>query len=150
MVQTLRNWIVAATFLASTATLLSLGLLGATFATDKLSQLAHELNYFGSQDTQLLLLKALLLVADFLAAFFNFSLAIRSFIHAGFAINLPVDRGAEVAHGLGGRELERGALHYTLGMRSYYLSIPLALWLFGPMWMLAGSVLLVLVLNRVD
>jgi uncharacterized membrane protein len=24
------------------------------------------------------------------------------------------------------------ALHYTIGMRGYYLSVPLALWLFGP------------------
>jgi len=148
VVQTLRNWIMSSTFLASTAILFALGLLGAAFTTDKLSQLAHGLNFFGNQGGQLLLLKALLLVVDFLAGFFNFSLAIRAFIHAGFAINLPDKQG--LGHDVGAKELERGALHYTLGMRSYYLAIPLSLWFFGPVWMFAGTVLLVLVLYRVD
>ena len=140
----------SSTFLASTAILLTLGLLGAAFTTDRLSQIAHGLNYLGSQDTQLLLFKALLLVVNFLAAFFNFSLAIRGFIHAGFAINLLGEQEAAIGQGLGAAELERGALHYTLGMRGYYLAIPLALWLFGPIWMLFGAVLLVLILRRVD
>jgi uncharacterized membrane protein len=43
-----------------------------------------------------------------------------------------------------------GALHYTIGMRGFYLSVPLALWLFGPSWMLAGSLVLVAVLFRLD
>jgi uncharacterized membrane protein len=37
-----------------------------------------------------------------------------------------------------------------LGMRGFYLAIPLGLWLFGPFWMLAGSVLVVFVLYRLD
>jgi uncharacterized membrane protein len=35
-------------------------------------------------------------------------------------------------------------------MRGFYLSVPLALWLFGPSWMLAGSLVLVAVLFRLD
>jgi hypothetical protein len=31
-----------------------------------------------------------------------------------------------------------------------YLPVPLALWLFGPLWMLAGSLVLVTVLYRLD
>jgi len=91
-----------------------------------------------------------LLVTDFFAAFFSFSLAIRAFIHTGFAINLTGEQEAAIEPGLGAAELERGALHYTLGMRGYYFAIPLALWLFGPTWMLVGAVLLVLILRRVD
>ena len=149
-VQTLRNWIISATFLASTSLLFALGLLGVAFTTDKLSRFAHELNFLGSQDTQLLLFKTLLLLVNFLAAFFNFSLAIRAFIHAGFAINLTGEQEAAIGTDLGEAELEHGAVHFTLGMRGYYLAIPLALWLFGPIWMLAGSVLLVLILRHVD
>jgi hypothetical protein len=35
-------------------------------------------------------------------------------------------------------------------MRGFYLSVPLALWLFGPTWMLADSLVLVSVLCRLD
>ena len=46
--------------------------------------------------------------------------------------------------------LERGALHHTLGVRGFFLGIPLALWLFGPLWMLAGTMVLVLLLYQLD
>jgi uncharacterized membrane protein len=46
--------------------------------------------------------------------------------------------------------VNHGALHYTIGMRGFYLSVPLALWLFGPVWMLIGSLVLVSVLYRLD
>ena len=46
--------------------------------------------------------------------------------------------------------VNHGALHYTIGMRGFFLSVPLALWLFGPIWMLAGSLVLVTVLYRLD
>lgn len=46
--------------------------------------------------------------------------------------------------------LDRGGLHYTLGMRGYYLTIPLALWLFGLLWLLVGTLLLIIILYRLD
>lgn len=149
-VQTLRNWIVSATFLASTSIIFALGLIGAVFTTDKLSQVAHELNFLGSQDTQLLLVKTLLLFLNFMVAFFNFSLAIRAFIHAGFELNLRSEQEQNITRGLADAELQRGALNFTLGMRGYYFAIPLALWLFGPIWMLVGAILLVGILYRID
>jgi uncharacterized membrane protein len=149
-VQTLRNWIVSATFLASTSIIFALGLIGAVFTTDKLSQVAHELNFLGSQDTQLLLVKTLLLFLNFMVAFFNFSLAIRAFIHAGFELNLRSEQEQNITRGLADAELQRGALNFTLGMRGYYFAIPLTLWLFGPIWMLVGAILLVGILYRID
>lgn len=149
-IQTLRNWIVSATFLASTSIIFALGLLGATFTTDTLSQFAHQLNFLGSRDAQLLLFKALALFVNFMAAFFNFSFAVRAFIHAGFALNLSKEQEARIAPGLAGAELETGALHFHLGMRGYYLAIPMTLWLFGPIWMLAGAVLMIAILRRID
>ena len=150
VVQTLRNWIMASTFLASTAIFFALGLLGAAFTTDKLSSFAHELNFLGSEDQQLWLFKALLLIVNFLAAFFNFSLAVRSFIHASFAVETRETPDKGPGTQVDGRELERGAVHYTLGMRAFYMSIPLSLWLFGPFWMFVGAVGLVVILSRVD
>ena len=43
-----------------------------------------------------------------------------------------------------------GALHYTIGMRGFYLSVSLALWLFGPIWLPAGSRVLMTVLYLLD
>jgi uncharacterized membrane protein len=123
---------------------------GFAFTTDKLSSFAHELNFLGSQNEQLLLFKALLLVLDFLGAFFNFSLAIRAFIHAGFAVEGAQASGDSTGTRVDARELERGALHYTLGMRCFYFSIPLAFWLFGPAWMFTGAIGLVVLLKQVD
>ncbi len=149
-VQTLRNWITSATFLASTAILFAMGILGAALTTDKLSAFVHKLNILGVETGTLWLLKIMLLFLMLMATFFNFSLAVRGFIHAGFAIGHRVANHADAAANWGKRDLEHGALHYTLGMRGYYLSIPLTLWLFGPLWMLAGTVLLVLLLRRID
>lgn len=148
--QTLRNWIVSATFLASTSILFAVGLLGVVFTSDALSHITHELNFFGSQDTQLLAFKGLLLFVNFMAAFFNYSFAIRAFIHTGFEINLEVSQQEKIAHGMADAELQKGAIYFTLGMRGYYLAIPLSLWLFGPMWMFLGTILLIIILRRID
>jgi uncharacterized membrane protein len=138
----------SATFQASTAILLTIGLVSIVFTTEKFSGFAHQLNLFGSQDPQVLLLKILLLSFIFLGAFFCNSLAIRSLIHAGFIINLPPEKAG--THLDASMELERGALFYFCGLRFYYLSIPLALWLFGPAWMLGGAILLVALLRWLD
>lgn len=46
--------------------------------------------------------------------------------------------------------LNHGALHYTLGMRGFYLAVPVGLWMFGPLWMLTGTLVIVWVLNQLD
>ena len=87
-------------------------------------------------------------IVIFLVAFFNFSLCLRSLTHAGFMTGLGVDN----AFGPDGafEELERSAFHYMVGTRCYYLAIPIALWLFGPVWMAIGTGALLLIMNRVD
>jgi uncharacterized membrane protein len=156
VVQAMRNLIMSASFLASTAVLLAAGFLGGAFSADRLTDFVNSLNFLGVETRTLWLVKALLLTVNFLAAFFNFSLAIRSFNHVGMMVHVATDRkrgddekapsGSEAV----AEEIENGALYYALGMRGFYLAIPLTLWLFGPAWMLVGSVLLVIVLSRVD
>jgi uncharacterized membrane protein len=148
IVQTMRNLIMSANFMASTAILLAAGFLGGAFTTGSeiFSQFVNSLNFFGIESQQLLLFKVLILVLNFFIAFFNFSLAFRSFGYIGMMSSLPDDNKE---HDLA-KELEKGSLHYALGMRGFYLSIPLMLWLFGPVWMFFGSIVLVLVLRKVD
>jgi len=149
-VQTLRNWTMAATFLASTAIIIGLGIFNLAVTADKQGELSTLLNLVGNDTPGLWTFKLVLLGANFLFAFFNFILAVRYFNHTGFMICLPSEAHAEFTVETVIAVLARGAMHYTLGMRGYYLSIPLLLWVFGPLWLMAGTILLMLVLYQAD
>ncbi|MCJ7541422.1 MAG: DUF599 domain-containing protein [Desulfobacterales bacterium] len=149
-VQTLRNWIMAASLLASTAILITLGAVNIAIWPDRLSALSHALNLVGSKNETLWVFKMLLLIVDFFFAFFNFTLAIRYFNHVNFGINVPEKEGSPANHDFMTEVINRGSLHYTMGMRGYYLAIPFALWLFGPTWFLSGTVFLIWVLFKLD
>ncbi len=146
VVQTLRNWLMSATFLASTSIVIAFGVLGIMTTTDKISGLSRELNMMGNTDTGLLLLKFALVLLLYLAAFFAFTFSVRFFSHASFVVNLPVtDTGIR-----GQDDLENGALCYFLGLRCLYLSIPLAMWLLGPIGLAVATVLVLAVLFKFD
>ncbi len=149
-IQTLRNWTMAATFLASTAIIISLGIFNLALTADKQGELSLLIGPFANGHPGLWLAKLVLLGVNFLLTFFNFTLAVRYYNHTGFMINLPVDADKEIQLDDVINILDRGGLHYTLGMRGYYLTIPLALWLFGPLWLLAGTLLLIIILYRLD
>jgi uncharacterized membrane protein len=149
-IQTLRNWTMAATLLASTAILLGLGILNVAFITEKQPELSKLLNYFGYNNELLWLLKLVTLSGDFFFSFFNFVLAIRYYNHTGFIINVSECQEAGISAEAVAEILQRGANHYTLGMRGYYFAIPLSLWLFGSLWLLGGTLLLLVILYRLD
>src|SRR5512135_3787177 len=88
-VQTLRNSTMAATFLASTAILLIIGVLSLSGQGDKLGSTWHALNRFGATDDTLWLIKLLVLIIDLAFAFFSFTLAVRKFNHVGYLVNVP-------------------------------------------------------------
>jgi len=149
-IQTLRNWTMAATFLASTAIIISLGIFNLALTADKQGELSLLIGPFANGHPGLWLAKLILLGVNFLLTFFNFTLAVRYYNHTGFMINLPVDADKEIQVDDVINILDRGGLHYTLGMRGYYLTIPLALWLFGPLWLLVGTLLLIIILYQLD
>ena len=149
-VQTLRNQVMAATFLASTAILISLGSMSAAFRPGVYSEISHALNLLGTRTESLWMFKLMLLSMVFFVSFFNFTLSIRYYNHAGFMINTFEHNDDTVSEDAVTQVLNHGTLHYTIGMRGFYLSVPLALWLFGPIWMLAGSLVMVSVLYRLD
>lgn len=150
-VQTLRNSTMAATFLASTAVLLMIGVLTLSGQQERLNDAWHALNAFGARHTELWIVKLIVLLLDFFVAFFCFSLAIRAFNHVGYMINVahrdvhPSLAPAQVA-----LQLNQAGRYYTFGMRAYYASIPVVLWLFGPVFMLVATVVLIAVLARLD
>lgn len=150
-VQTLRNSTMAATFLASTAVLLVIGVLTLSGQGDKIGGTWHALNVFGSVSAEIWLVKLLFLVFDLLAAFFNFTLSIRLFNHVAYQINVPLEaRINEVSPGQVATLLNRAGQHYSNGMRAYYFLVPLLFWLFGPHFLLLATIGLIVFLYRID
>ncbi len=149
-VQTLRNWSTAASFLATTAILIATGALHFLTTIPEQPELLHQLNFLGSANPGLITLKLFTIVATLLFAFFNFAVAIRYYNHVSIEINVPQPEQGEGDLVTVQRLLDRGGLHYTLGMRFFYLAVPLALWLFGALWLLLGSIALCVALYLMD
>lgn len=149
-VQTFRNSTMAATLMASTAVILILAILNMLAGADKISAALHQINTWGSREPGMWIFKLMLLVVDFFVAFFAFSLAVRGYHHASYLINVPLSGDHGVTVGRVVKVLERASRYYSIGMRTYYLSVPLTLWLFGPVWMLAATLILIAVLNHLD
>ena len=150
-VQTLRNSTMAATFLASTAVLLIIGVLTLTGRGNEFSDSWHALNMMGARHTELLLAKLLLMLLDLFVAFFSFSMSIRLYNHVGFMINVPLKLNHKIINPEHvAIHLNRAGRYYSIGMRAYYFLLPQVFWLFGPQFLLAASVGLIFVLYQID
>jgi uncharacterized membrane protein len=149
-VQTLRNWVMASSFLASTGILICLGLLSVAASPEKMAEITPGLQELVREHRVLWLFKLMVLIIDFFFIFFSFCLAIRYFNHVNFMINVPSTLAHKVTPEYITKILNRGTMHYTMGMRGYYFSVLLFLWLFGPIWMLMGTVILTIILYRLD
>jgi len=149
-VQTLRNWIMAASFFASTSILISLGAINLLFGKETVPGIFHALDLFASRDEALYLVKVIILVMTFFFAFLNFALTIRYYNHVNFMINIPPARDNMVSVEAVSKALNMGTIHYTVGMRCYYLSVPFTLWLFGPLLMLSGAIVITAFLYKLD
>ncbi|MFA7267931.1 MAG: DUF599 domain-containing protein [Sterolibacterium sp.] len=150
-VQTLRNSTMAATFLASTAVFMIIGVLTLSGQSDKLDATWHALNIFGAKHTELWMVKLICLLLDMFFAFFSFSMSIRIFNHVGYMINVPLSLNHQaITPEHVAIHLNRAGRFYSLGMRAYYFVVPLLFWLFGPHLMLLATLVLVFVLYRID
>ena len=150
-VQTLRNSTMAATFLASTAVLLIVGVLTLSEQGEKLSTTWHSLNYIGAINSQIWTIKVLVILIDLFVAFFAFAMSIRTYNHVGFMLYVP----AQVEHPIltadfVAHHLNRAGRLYSIGMRAYYTLVPLVFWLFGPFFMIVATIGLLFTLNMFD
>jgi len=150
-VQTLRNSTMAATFLASTAVLLIVGVLTLSEDGEKLGTIWHSLNFTGAVNAQIWTVKVLAILVDLFAAFFAFAMSIRTYNHVGFMLYVP----AHVEHhtltaDFVAQHLNRAGRFYSIGMRAYYTLVPLVFWLFGPFFMIAATIGLLFALSMLD
>jgi len=149
-VQTMRNWTMAATFLASTAIVLGFGFMNFALTTTGLNDLVYVLNPYGLTSHTLVIFKALSVTAVFLFAFIQFMLAVRFYNHCAFLINVPQCPDCEITPAAVADTLNRGARHYSVGMRSYYVAIPTVLWLLGPIWLFLAALVMTRLSWRLD
>ena len=139
-IQTLRNSVMAANFMATTAILLIVRTLN---LSEKIGQWALEWHPFVlayTVSSELWQIKLGLLLLDFSIAFYCFSMAIRFFNHVGYMINLP--GGTSTDGGLYKQTcayLNRAGSYYTLGTRAFFFSLPIILWFFGPYFLLLAT-----------
>ena len=90
----------ASSLLASTAILIALGILNTAVRPAGFQEITHALNIVGTHSETLWLIKLMLLAVDFFLFFFNFTLAIRYFNHAGYGLGLPDTHVGVASHEL--------------------------------------------------
>jgi len=149
-VQTLRNSTMAATFLASTAVLLIMGVLNlmqkdAAPGNGVLQTLQDSIFAGGDMHE----FRLLILLATFFFAFFSFSMAIRMYNHVGYLINSSNAKFQPTPQYVS-RLLNRSGSYYSMGMRSYYISVPMVFALFNIHYMMLATIALIFALYHID
>ncbi|MDO8938234.1 MAG: DUF599 domain-containing protein [Methylicorpusculum sp.] len=150
-IQTLRNSVMAANFMATTAILLIVGTLNLSEKIEHWALAWHPSHLAVSVSTELWQLKLGLLLLNFSIAFYCFSMAIRYFNHVGYMINVP---GAGSTDNALFKKtcafLNKAGSFYTLGTRSFFFSLPIILWFFGPYFLMLGTIGLICGLAMLD
>lgn len=151
-VQTLRNSTMAASFLASTAILLMVGALTLTGQAKSLQATWHFLNIFGTLAPELWLIKLLVILLLLFYAFFSFTNSIRINNHVAYMVSIRQDHTRKLFSPLMvASQLNLGSDYFRAGIRAYYYLVPLVFWLFGPVYMVASTLILVFaLLPRID
>ncbi|CAN0902365.1 hypothetical protein LINGRAHAP2_LOCUS21946 [Linum grandiflorum] len=130
-VQTLRNNIMASTLLATTA--ITLSSLISVFVSSKSNSTnsAQQLVY-GNKTPFLSSIKYFSILLCFLVAFLCNVQSIRYYAHVSFLATIPSSSSSKDSIEYVARHLNRGSFFWSLGLRAYYVSFPLFLWVFGP------------------
>ncbi|KAL5568068.1 hypothetical protein UlMin_024643 [Ulmus minor] len=152
-VQTLRNNIMASTLLASTAIMLS-SLIAVLMTSGSKDRSAFFV--FGDRTEFSFSVKFFCILACFLVAFFLNVQSIRFYSHASILINVPFKKMSQDRHHhqltveYVARSVNRGSYFWSLGLRAFYFSFPLFLWIFGPIPMFISCFVLVVMLYFLD
>lgn len=162
-VQTLRNNIMASTLLASTAIMLSS--LIAVLMTGGSSigggggggggGRGSDSLVYGAKSQLAISLKFFCILVCFLVAFLFNVQSIRYYSHASILINVPYKVSVSPEHhhmtaDYVATTVNRGSYFWSLGLRAFYFSFPLFMWIFGPIPVFLSCVLLVFMLYFLD
>ncbi|KAJ0626191.1 hypothetical protein HanPSC8_Chr01g0011251 [Helianthus annuus] len=148
-VQTIRNNIMASTLLATTAITLSSIISVFVSSTSNTNPAASQLMY-GNNTRLLSSVKYFAILLCFLVAFLCNVQSIRYYAHVSFLVTVPtfIDRREPINYVA--RNLNRGSLFWSIGLRAFYFSFPLFLWIFGPIPMFVCCIIMSFVLYFLD
>ncbi|WP_161939942.1 DUF599 domain-containing protein [Dissulfuribacter thermophilus] len=154
VVQTLRNTIMSASFLASTSIVLIMGAFNLVPHLNTLERVINIIDIFGSPDPDLQVMKILIMIIILSYSFLNFTWYIREANYLGFMLNVPKDKLDKIEGGDSTATLSKlfltAGINFSLGMRGYYFLIPLFMWLFSPVLMIIAIIVILFVLIRRD
>jgi uncharacterized membrane protein len=139
-VQTIRNNIMASTVLATVALTLC-SLISVVVSTTLTSS---------SSETTFSSVKYFSILLCFLVAFLCNVQSIRYFAHISFMVTAPTLKDKKESIEYVARNLNRGSFFWSLGLRAYYVSFPLFLWIFGPIHMFVCCCIMSFILYFLD
>ncbi|VVA33028.1 PREDICTED: transmembrane [Prunus dulcis] len=148
-VQTIRNNIMASTLLATTAITLS-SLIGVFVSTPSNSRSTASRLVYGNKTEFLSSIKYVTILLCFLVAFILNVQSIRYYAHVSFLATVPTWKSQKDYMEYVVRNLNRGSFFWSLGLRAFYLSFPLFLWIFGPIPMFVCCCIMSCVLYFLD
>ena len=154
VVQTLRNTIMSASFLASTAIILIMGVFSLLSFISGHQHSDVVTGIFATSDPVVEMWRVLLIIITLIYTFINFTWYIRDMNYIGFILNIPKEEldfieGRDSTEMLSNRFLKAG-LRFSMGMRGYYFLMPLFLWLIHPLFMIVSILLVVVILLKRD
>ncbi|XP_019167161.1 PREDICTED: uncharacterized protein LOC109162911 [Ipomoea nil] len=161
-IQTLRNNIMASALLASTSIMLS-SLIAVMMTGGAARDRSNALVFGDKSDLGSSIKFFSILVCVLVAFFFNIQ-SIRYYSHASILVNVPYQkimqatseapkrryRCVVTSEEYVGMTVNRGSYFWSLGLRAFYFSFPLFLWIFGPIPMFLCCVVLVFMLYFLD
>ncbi|XP_058073326.1 uncharacterized protein LOC131222318 [Magnolia sinica] len=145
VLQSLRNSIMRAILISSLAILLNSSLAAQTNNAYK-SRLLLRGPVYGSWSGPTLALKWAVASIFLLFSFLCNSMAVGYFSDAGFLVYVAGELPSKCVQSV----IERGSMLASVGARMLYVTVPLLLWMFGPMTMALASVAMVWVLYELD
>ncbi|OMP09978.1 hypothetical protein COLO4_04947 [Corchorus olitorius] len=119
----------ASTLLATIA--ITLSSLISVFVSSSADNATSEIVY-GNKSALLSSIKYFTILLCFLVAFLCNVQSIRYYAHVSFLATIPSSMDNMESVEYVARNLNRGSYFWSLGLRAFYLSFPLLLWIFGP------------------
>lgn len=139
----------ASTLLATTAITLS-SLIGVFVSSSSISSNTTSRLVYGNKSSTLNSIKYFSILLCFLVAFLCNVQSIRYYAHVSFLATVPSWKGKKESIEYVARNLNRGSFFWSLGLRAFYISFALLLWIFGPIPMLVCSFIMSFVLYFLD
>lgn len=150
-VQSIRNSIMGTTLMATTTILLTAALAAVLSSTYSIKKPMSDTVY-GGHGERMLIIKYVTILFFFLFTFLCYTLSVRFISQVNFLINVPCD--GDDTTGLTPTHvcdlMSKASTLNVVGNRLFYTSLPLLMWIIGPLLVFLSSVLVVPILYNLD